>query len=171
MRTAPWLDGSSGDGQRLCPHRGPRVALNVAKVESRPGPVAAEDLDGPLELAELPRVAAAVRVGDLRPLAERPVDVGLGGPAAAEAVWPHAYVEPEDRERRVEALRLQVELPQIGEDAARLVPALDAEAPVAPSDPGAGPVVAPAGEAEKDVVHADGTRGPDKSLYSRRPRS
>src|SRR5207247_9373471 len=113
-------------------------------------------VDRPLELAELVGIAACVGV-----MAARPGSVGLLDrrrrvPAATEPRRMDPDVlEAEDAEGRGDALRLQVELAEVREDPAGLVPAFDAVALVIPAESAAAPVVAAAGEAEEAIGHAD----------------
>src|SRR5437773_10777334 len=94
-------------------------------------------------------------------MAARPGSVGLldrrrRGPAATEP-WrmERDVLEAEDAEGRGDALRLQVELAEVREDPAGLVPAFDAVVLVIPPESAARPVVAAAGEAEEAIGHAD----------------
>src|SRR5437773_2625368 len=87
-------------------------------------------------------------------------------------------LEAEDAEGRGDALRLQVELAEVREDPAGLVPAFDAVALVIPPESAARPVVAAAGEAEEAIGHADASTagkmafrvGGGKGYFSRRVR-
>src|SRR5712692_8604754 len=62
-------------------------------------------------------------------------------------------IEAEDPERGFDSFRLQIELPQIGEDSAGFVPALDAVSLVVPSDRGPRPMVTTARETEEALRH------------------
>src|SRR3990172_1164473 len=95
-------------------------ALNVAHSRSYlRRPISPQDLDRPLHLPKLMRVAADVRMEGAGPPAVGRLDRGLGRPSAAEPGRMHADVlEAEDPERRRNPLRLQVELPEVREDPA-----------------------------------------------------
>src|SRR2546422_10017606 len=66
----------------------------------------------------------------------------------------HADVlESEDAERGFDPFRLKIELPQVGEDPAGFVPALDAVSFVIPRDRGPCAVVTSACETEEPLLH------------------
>src|SRR3989442_12209037 len=77
----------------------------------------AQDLDRPLKLPEFARIPARVRMVATGPLAVRSFDRSPRRPASAESRRMHAdALEAGDSEGRVDPFRLQVELPQVGEN-------------------------------------------------------
>src|SRR2546422_10130268 len=123
--------------------------------------VPTQDPDRPLDLPELVRVAASVRMVTPRLTSIGLFDRGPGWPPAPETRRMDPDVlEAENPERRLDAFRLEVELPQVRENAARFVAALDAVSRVSPSNRGPGTVVVPAGKTEETVRH--GPPSPDR---------
>jgi hypothetical protein len=127
-------------------------------------------LHGPLRLAELVGVAADVRMETPRTFSERPLDRIAAGPSSPEArrLDPDG-VESEDAKRGVDAFGLQVEFAEVVEDAAGLMPALDAVPPVPVADLGIRAVVPATGEAEEPVRHGVGWRTALMGFGVRRP--
>ena len=157
----------------------PRLDKSCAGPSRVRRPVAPQHLDRPLDLAELVGIAAGVGVMAARPGSVSLLDRRRRGPAATEPRRMDPDVlEAEDAEGRGDALRLQVELAEVREDPAGLVPAFDAVALVIPPESAARPVVAAAGEAEEAIGHADASTagkmafrvGGGKGYFSRRVR-
>ncbi len=116
-----------------------------------------QDLDGPLELAELVGVSPYIGVKPPRVLPKCLLDFRPTRPSPPEAgrMDPHR-AEPQDAERCVDPFRLQVELAEVVEDASCLVASLDAEASVVLAYRGTCVVIAVAGEAVEPVRHDGG---------------
>src|SRR3989442_3458524 len=75
-------------------------------------------------------------------------------PASTESRWMHTDVlEAEDSEGRVDPFRLQVKLPQVGENPTGFVAAFDAVSFVVTRDCGPHPVVASTCETEEPLFH------------------
>src|SRR5207245_3072836 len=142
-------------------NRSRTMTINVVASPSGVGrPVAAEDLDRPSDLEELPRIASDVRMVPLRALAVRAFDGGLGRPSATDSRRLDSDAcKAQDPERGLNPFRLQIELPQIREDATGFVAALDAVALVVARNRRSDPVVPSAGKAEVPLDHGSRRRG------------
>jgi len=79
-------------------------------------------------------------------------------------------LEAENAERRLDAFRLEIELPEVRENATRFVAALDAVPRVSPRNRGPGTVVVPAGKAEETVRHTSPSPDRLKAFRVRRQR-
>ena len=129
--------------------------INVAHLRSGiRRPIPAQDLDRPLKLPEFARIPARVRMVATGPLAVRSFDRSPRRPASAESRRMNAdALEAEDSEGRVDPFRLQVELPQVGENSTGFVAAFDAVSLVVTRDCGPGPMIPPACETEEPLFH------------------
>src|SRR2546428_8298252 len=123
----------------------------------RPGyrrPIPAKDLGRPLKLPKFARIPARIRMVATGPLAVCIFDRSPRRPASTESRWMHANVlEAEDSEGRVDPFRLQVKLPQVGENPTGFVAAFDAVSFVVTRDCGPHPVVASTCETEEPLFH------------------
>src|SRR5256885_1158514 len=132
-----------------------RTAINVAGARSCiRRPIPPQHFDRPLDLPELAGIAPSVRMVAAGPVSVCALDLGALRPATTEAGRMHADVlESEDAERGFDPFRLKIELPQVGEDPAGFVPALDAVSFVIPRDRGPCAVVTSASETVGPLRH------------------
>src|SRR5437879_1891466 len=135
------------------------TAINVAGARSCiRRPIPPQDFDRPLDLSELTRIAACVRMEAAGPVAVRALDLDPWRPATTEPGRMHADVlESEDAESGFDPFRLKIELPQVGENPAGFVSAFDTVSFVVPRDHGPRAVVASACETEEPLRHVPPT--------------
>src|SRR6267143_1139867 len=157
------VGGQVGERLLQCARRGRtsgnpsvRGAINIPAPQSGVWrPIPAQHLDRPLDLPELVGVAARVGMMLLRLDTVGFLDRRGRGPTTTESGRMDPNVlEPENAKRGRNPFRLEIELPQVGEDPAGLMAAFDAVPLVVPRDVAPDPVVAAAGEAEEPIRHA-----------------
>src|SRR5256712_7070258 len=133
--------------------------------------VSTQNPDRPLDLPELGRVTASVRMVAPRLTSIGPFDRGPGWPPAPETRrMDPDILKAENAERRLDAFRLEIELPQVRENASRFVAAFDAVPQVPARYRGPRTMVVPASKTEETLRH--GPPSPDllKAFLVRRQR-